>query len=473
MRAWLGVPSLAFVTADSQSTPSLFVYYQAESNHGLGYAYDATGTATGVEAVTAPPFKTTVASALSTSGADTSASDYDAAIARSGSDELRGVWAKRIDVVGGARTGSILDLLGSPTAEDTWTQRDAVPGELLGRVRVWVAQPGHSPNVRRFESAFNTLSSGGVEYPPWLADPVAVTAGFGTDAEQLCLYFAANPDQALTSSGVINAGASGTNAVPNRHGLWRGAAVPEDTRLAVLVGGATTGTVFAVLGRDFVVRPPGGTDPLGDCVKPSSGPSGYYWYDPDPVELPDGSWRVYSGHNFAGGTSGEVDQALRLTWGTAEAGSRPWSEAWSVTTVLDFRDTGLRCVAASWRARSAGGVGPSRLRSGPAHRPDGRCDCGPDHERACTRQGPQLGPAWRWRCLHLVARSPLGHALPRVLRVTEPAMRRPSRGRAERARGLRHEADGTWLSRCTAPSVPEPRAGSLVRRSMRTGSPMR
>ena len=327
MRAWLGVPSATFATSSSQLGPSLFVYYQAENNHGWT-SIDSGGAAEG-----APPFGATAQAAGE--AADASAANYAAAVSRTGSNDLRGTWVKRIDAdaLRGVR-GTIYQLLGTPMSEDTWTRANAIPGELLGRVRFWLAEPGDYPNVRRFHLAFDTIADTfGTGHPLWYADAAAGTCNLGTNDEHMHLYFAANPDGYARSSGLVNASASSTNQVPTGHGVWVSAAVPDGESLVVRTGAMWSTTVTAVQGRDFVCRAPTSSKPMGDCVKASTGPLGYYWFDPDPAQLGDGSWQVQTGHNYDPGSPGEADQALRVTEGAEADGCRAWTDAWD--TVAD------------------------------------------------------------------------------------------------------------------------------------------
>lgn len=135
-----------------------------------------------------------------------------------------------------------------PLYQSSWTKNDAVTGELLGLVRVWIsAGGGWSPTgvpVRFWEDRFDN-SATGVNYTPVKADPCAVWTQDGN----IRLFFACFARPA--------AGAGADQITPaNGWGIWHAASIPDGRRLSQSADPmTTTGTFRAVYGKDFIVRP--------------------------------------------------------------------------------------------------------------------------------------------------------------------------------------------------------------------------
>ena len=248
VRSWLGVPAAVVDDGD------LYVYYASEA--------------------TDPPFLD------SAQGADLEGFEG-------------GIAAKRIKLsrllqeVESAGPAGTLD----PTS---WSHKDAVPGKLLGPIRVWAAiagkEDGHvvEPLITRVPGDNKVVDP----------DPVRCEAGL-----QLFLT--------LLPEGPINQRAG------KYHGLWHTTALPKGTRLTV--GGVTMRTTP---GRDFIVAPVD-SEGSADLLSPApsaSHPLSQVFLDPDAVRLPDGSWLVYGGSSDSSGL-------WRFSGTDAEA-CAAWDQAW-------------------------------------------------------------------------------------------------------------------------------------------------
>lgn len=192
--------------------------------------------------------------------------------------------------------------------EASWEAVGALPGELLGRVRVWAAV-GAEGEARPFEAAYDGATVR-------LADPAPFSC-----ADRPALFVAA----------INGFGPFAKGGAWGGHGVWRAAGLPTGTTICAVADGlgACTPTP-TVQGRDFVVAA-GATSSPDRIV--GSDAAGLY-LDPDPVRLPYGRVRVAIGNLGAPegpGTSPSNDaNDAELTWftGAPVDACRPWTEAW-------------------------------------------------------------------------------------------------------------------------------------------------
>lgn len=181
---------------------------------------------------------------------------------------------------------------GTWTTESTWNQTalptssGAIACTPLGKIQVWVAQ--NAGTVRAFEDVYD---GGGVatNIPEW-ADPAPMVCD-----GNLSLYLAGIPGGAATGSvypfGSPGGGSHGPHMRGSGHGLWRCRAIADGFLL--WAGG---GLSVATFGVDFVVARLSILERSG--VSPdqiAQDTATIHYVDPDPVQLPDGSWRVYAG----------------------------------------------------------------------------------------------------------------------------------------------------------------------------------
>jgi hypothetical protein len=181
-----------------------------------------------------------------------------------------------------------------PPLESAWELTDAVPGALLGRVRVWVAArtPGA---VRPFEATFS-------DGPPLrFADPAPFSCG---DAPA-DLFLAAIPQPHGDG--------------PNGHGVWHAAGVPTGATLCAVEEAGPCTTTPAVAGLDFLIAAGGPASRSRIAASTSTA----FYVDPDPLRLPLGGLHVAFGDIDDGSDAG-------LLWarGTARDVCRPWAEIW-------------------------------------------------------------------------------------------------------------------------------------------------
>jgi hypothetical protein len=178
--------------------------------------------------------------------------------------------------------------------ESAWELTDAVPGALLGRVRVWsaAATPGA---VRPFETAFPDGA------PLRFADP----APFSCGSSPADLFLAAIPQP--RSGG------------PNGHGVWHAAGIPTGATLCAVADAGPCDAIAAVAGLDFLIAPGGPASPSRLATSTATA----FYVDPDPLRLPLGALHVAFGDIADGSEAG-------LLWarGTAKDVCRPWTEAW-------------------------------------------------------------------------------------------------------------------------------------------------
>ncbi|MDP2307818.1 MAG: hypothetical protein Q8P18_17465 [Pseudomonadota bacterium] len=188
----------------------------------------------------------------------------------------------------------------------------ALPGELLGRLRVWAASGGEG-EARPLETAYD-----GADVR--LVDPAPFAC-----ADRPSLFLAA-----INATGPFAEGGAWGG-----HGVWRAAGLPTGASICSVpdVPGACTPTP-TVEGRDFVVSAGGAGSPGGSPDRlVVSGGSGIY-VDPDPVRLPGGGVRVAVGSLGAARRPRAPDDGNPgpegLTWvaGAPKDACRPWTDAW-------------------------------------------------------------------------------------------------------------------------------------------------
>ncbi|MES2641705.1 MAG: hypothetical protein V4850_19590 [Myxococcota bacterium] len=189
--------------------------------------------------------------------------------------------------------------------EEDWEAVGALPGELLGRVRVWAAV-GAEGEARRFEAAYDGATVR-------LADPAPFAC-----ADRPALFLAA----------INGFGPFADGGAWGGHGVWRAAGLPAGESICAVADGlhACTPTP-TVEGRDFVVAAGAASSP--DRLVGSSA-AGLY-VDPDPVRLPFGRVRVAIGNLGAPdgpGTTPTNDAELTWFTGAPVDACRPWTEAW-------------------------------------------------------------------------------------------------------------------------------------------------
>lgn len=147
-----------------------------------------------------------------------------------------------------------------------------VPGIVCGLVRVWVDENERNPVGA--VTAFTEVDFGkaaGVSF----IDPAPVVCG-----ETIVLFTA------------VTKGADSSHQLDAGMGLWRLTSIPPR---AVLVD-ANGAPLTIEYGVDFIARP---SDWIADIVREEGvnkegQPVYSEWQNPDPVQLPDGSWRVYT-----------------------------------------------------------------------------------------------------------------------------------------------------------------------------------
>jgi hypothetical protein len=190
--------------------------------------------------------------------------------------------------------------------EEDWcvaTSSGLLPGETLGQVRVWIAIEGGTEFVEGDDPATSANGNIRIEeqyYSVQVVDPVPVWC-----AGQLTLYFCAN-----TPGGT-------DTAKPSGWGIWRAVAVPPGCT-------STYGLDFAA--GEYVE---GAQD--GGMVMASPYEEGpalrQGLLDPDPCELPDGSWVLFAGWNPpTDGTPGEPLSRFEADAATAGAA---YADAWA------------------------------------------------------------------------------------------------------------------------------------------------
>lgn len=301
-RMWISVPGGALLESPD-GVESLYVYY-------VYHAFEPG------DDKTSPPPGTEWWDTRGT-GADTWMSAVRRWRSKQGVAE-QGMAVKRLDLQ------TILDAIDAGAySESSWAYTDAVAGDLLGHVRLWVAssEPSSGYEVRPFQAVFPYAKA---------VDPMPLVCD-----DELTLYYAANIVEGAGSrvgsrfgQGVWRAMAlpQYLDVVNLDPGFWR-ASVPEG-EFGRTDGGLSptpaaplsskldprvetpSGAFVAVFGRDFVVRSPEG--PIQGVTSRLSGGQTIAWRvpspdlvvlatpqikckDPDPFILNDGTLVLYAG----------------------------------------------------------------------------------------------------------------------------------------------------------------------------------
>lgn len=310
LRFWLSVPGGAVIS--NGDVQALFVYYQVEASADpdplqAGAATYPDGGVTNSEyfAVLGHyPYASRSATRVF-SGAP--------AVRRIALDDL----LAHVGDAASAGTGS--------TDEAAWTRSDAVPGDLLGQVRIWlcnVAEYGPMPQVRLFDRVYEQ-GSGTSRWFPRVADPAPVDSG-----KALTLYFST-----IDVEGHVPAPGDG-------YGIWRGVAVdgaaeggPTLVQTTTIEGQSEDGTIMTVV-ETIEIEPIYGVDFLAcSAIDPVTGlpkdqlaeAVGTNYVDPDPVW--SGVWRVLFGVPKYNGDPTTM-QAMKLHVGEFADGTTRWEDAW-------------------------------------------------------------------------------------------------------------------------------------------------
>ena len=319
-RAWLGVPTAAFVTDPTTGDLALYVYYAVE--------------------IPSSPY-------LSDEETPGGTADYAAAWAASDFADLA---ASGVGFMACKRVAweDLEAALAAPADEDAWTADDAVEGTLLGRVRIWLPLPFPRSRVTRLATEilaehgdFDRVTDPEAEAIDEEADAAAAlrrrlppalrararprndkpTTPVTLDDPRLSLYFRAK-------------GAPGsTPDWTEDRGIWRATAMPDDVSLNAAFGHEGRTTTF---GLDFVVQPNADAAPSPDLVIPA----GLVATTGDPVRASDpdaarvyssadGAWQwwLYAGACTEGAATG--DAYLGRVIGDDDDGYRDWQDAWT------------------------------------------------------------------------------------------------------------------------------------------------
>ena len=286
-RLWLSVPGAAFAKDSTSWDPPgdnnpvlknldgpdlfLYVYYVIEKS------VDNTG---------APPFDYV--------SIGTWADEYDRWAGGSFDSDGAGIAVKRFlasDLLGNLLNSDYLTSL-VLTQQDAWNKNDALPGDLLGGVRVWIPDGGLGSGlryVRSFDDVFaatvpDPMNPGAapVDVTPKAVDPEAIL----DEAGALHLLFATFPRRMFE-------GVPELITPDNGWGIWHGVALPSGLSLRV-GGGAEVSTVH---GKDIVIRPKTLGGDWRDLVAPSNAwaadPRRYI--DPNIIRDAAGNWVVLAG----------------------------------------------------------------------------------------------------------------------------------------------------------------------------------
>ena len=191
------------------------------------------------------------------------------------------------------------------TDEASWDlsiESHLLPGENLGKVRIWVATGDVFPDG----GDPKTLDQGNTQFEQYYRNVKTVDPTPVVSEGQLVLYFCANT------------GGSGTSLMFG-YGIW--------------CAGAVASTATYDYGLDFTVYPVDLTTDTGERNLVAAGTYDATDYsmetgrlDPDPAQLPDGSWIVATG--VVEGDPPSVTQLLRVEGDATDglpSGSSPWS----------------------------------------------------------------------------------------------------------------------------------------------------
>lgn len=351
VRLWLGFASATFAVDPSDTEnidPDLFVYFAAEfTDHGylraednLVKSYDdalfdwVNGSTSLSEWM-----RLTCPSERPYNGKEMD--EYDRVntfmMSVGGIGCKRISWAVLKNWLGAAQAGVYPD-------QSTWTLSTArgIDTKNLGLVRLWIADHswetplGTFYAVDSFRRVFPAGPDGSDIGIQKTTDPAPITA---SDSGQMTLYFTALKGQAAaTYDPTTYPWPDASEDLGQGHGIWRAAAIPSGKYLYLEDLGEVLTSVFGV---DFVSAtwdwdatlpsPAGDSD---DLVAPSDArTTGIYgaegtFGDPDPVELPDGSWAVFTiGVAYdAADTGDRAFEFLARFDGLSTDGDREWSD---------------------------------------------------------------------------------------------------------------------------------------------------
>lgn len=298
IRLWVGVPGVVCVENDEGNDYDMYVYY-AVDECDLGHTRPSVPTGTPTSIGTSTPSDIL--------RDDISKRDYNTELTRlefepgiavkrfALSEFLTAVQTEYAEVTGMDPSSPASSGRRQLTAEDDWTPDTAFSGTLLGPVRFFFADT--STGTTTLLDFFDYYTTADLR----LADPAPVTCG--TSLGELSLYTA---QIGGSSSGVREATpAAAVRVKGSGHGLWRGRAMQGGV---FYHSAARTASYLTVSGKDFVlanlhkttyVSPDqiaeGGNQMFTYNDGTTKTDPHVQWVDPDPVQMPDGTWWVAAG----------------------------------------------------------------------------------------------------------------------------------------------------------------------------------